>query len=85
MSSRSNNNKLESFEKESAIHWDEQTDEAEIYTTSPRVCDRLVKEGLTPRTESWGSGEAWFFKVPVSAVRLKVGRTQCYIAGSKKK
>ena len=66
------------FEQETIIRWDESSYEAEIYTASRRVAERLIKGGLEPvRREK----DSWWFVVPKQVIRLKPGERSIYPAG----
>ncbi len=76
--------RLESHERETAIHWDDEKEYAEIYTSSPNVYMRLIKEGLEPFKEAeWDKGKSWWFKIDKKAIRVKPNQKTCYIAGTR--
>lgn len=72
--------KLEPHEKETAIHWDEESDLVEVYTTSPAVQKRLSEQGLEP---VYTIEDSWHYHLNKKDIRLKIGREQCFIAGRK--
>jgi hypothetical protein len=63
-------------EQETIIHFDEAGENADIYTASKRVADKLIKRGVVPyKTDKQGGRDiAWYFELPKHTVALKPGK-----------
>jgi hypothetical protein len=72
---------LTRWEQETIIRWDEEGEQAEIYTASARVAARMEKLGVKPYKTT--SGPGWFYKVSRGAIRIKVGNKSVHIAGGR--
>lgn len=69
-------------EQETIIRFDEEGDNAVIYTASSRVAQWLERElKSTKTTNRDGEITSWEFELPKSMVRVKPGKKQLYIGG----
>lgn len=72
-------------ERETVINFNDEDDNATIYTANKRVADMLIGRGLEPvkvdiyRKQPVG----WSFAVPKWAVRIKPGKFAIYVGGRK--
>jgi hypothetical protein len=73
--------RLTPFEQETIIRLDEGSGDAEVYTSSKRVADKLVRAGLAP---IGGRTTDWFFQVPKWTVLIKPGRSAVRVGGGVK-
>ena len=69
--------KLTPEERETILRFDQASDECFIWTAEEKVANRLKKGGVQVAKEPGG----WSARVPKQALRLKVGKRACYIAG----
>lgn len=69
--------KLTPEERETILRFDEASDECSIWTVEEKVANRLKKSGAQVVREPGG----WSARVPKQAVRLKLGRHACHVAG----
>ena len=69
--------KLIPEERETILRFDQASDECFIWTAEEKVANRLKKGGVQVAKEPGG----WSARVPKQALRLKVGKRACYIAG----
>jgi len=69
--------KLIPEERETILRFDQASDECTIWTAEEKVANRLRRSGVHVVEEPGG----WSARVPKQALRLKIGRRACYIAG----
>lgn len=73
--------KLSGIEQETVVIWNEQEDEATVYTASVATKKRLARLGIKPLREQ---GDGAGYKVPKSALQLRLGNKTVDLAGKKK-
>jgi len=61
------------YERETIIRWDEEVDQAEVYTASDVVCRQMRKRGYDPVEDN---GRSVVFKIPKTEIRLPVKKRE---------
>lgn len=75
------------LEQETIVRFDEEKDQAELYTASPRVNRLLTVRGLMPyKTDYTAKHEpcGWFYSLPKAAVIIKPGNHAIRLGGKRK-
>ena len=72
-------------ERETVITFNDEDDNAVVYTANSRIAEMLISRGLEPvKVDTYrGQPTGWTFAVPKWAIRIKPGKFAIYGGGRK--